>query len=336
MPNYIFSGSLTPSTGAEAIWFLKETFVAAGYTVVSSSDASTFSAGDNLSVATDLANSHAWFLIRAPLAATASTDYGGVQREWAFQRGTSNRNWRVAYSYSGSFTGSANTTTIPDAPDEVRTIGTEYPAFGYSTNALPVDAGYRCHIGVDSEEPWGWYIVFVPNGGGDPDWALLCDPMASGTFASEDTDPYVFYSGDTSCLRADPANSGMAMTVTASDAITPACWFKKGESDELYTGVATLNYSYYDTTQREVTDVGGSTTNPHNNNDDTLPVIWFRGANGGPSGPRGYKGVSGMLRYAACPVRSTADTISTGASGSKDLIIFRHFAFPWDGSTPGV
>ena len=153
MPNFIFSGSTSPATGAVAMWNMKQLFLAAGYTVPSSSDGTTFQAGDIHTTSTTLSNVDAWFIVRQPAAAAVNPDYGGVQREFAFQRGTNNLYWRAAYSYSSSFTGSADATTIPTALDQKRIIGTEFPAFSYNTTFLDADGSYVLHHCVDTEAP---------------------------------------------------------------------------------------------------------------------------------------------------------------------------------------
>jgi len=314
-------------------FFLKETLVAAGFTVPSSSDGSSLSAGDIINTSADLNNNNAWFIVRQPQSATSS--HGGVQREYAFQRGTTSRTWRAKYSYSASFTGSANATTMPTAADEVRLIGSELPSFAFDSNTLLTDGTYRLNIAVDQEPPHSFYWVTFPNGGGDPGNCLLVDGMLSGTFAPGDNDPYVQYWADISVLSGEVSTGGPALSITASAITSPACWTRKGESDEVYGGIGLLIYTLYDTLQREFVD-GCGTTNGHNGKDDLLPAIWFRSANSNPTGPGGYKGVSSLLKIPSGPDRSTGDTYSTTASGSKDFIRLGDMALPWNGTDPTI
>lgn len=332
MTNLLFSSSLSPSDGADAFLLLKNTLKEAGFTVPSSSNGTTFSAGDILSSSGDFGNS-SWFILRQPQSATSS--HGGVQREYAFQRSTNNISWRAKYSYSSSFTGSANATTLPDALDEVRLIGQELPTFGFDTSTLPTDGTYKLHIAVDQDPPHSFYWIIVPNGGGDPRNCLVVDGMLSGTFSPEDNDPYVQYYSDTSVFDGAPQANTPQSCITGSIIITPACWIRKGESDEVYGGISVTPYTLFDGTQREFID-GAGTTNGHNGKDDLLPFIWFRSANANPNGSGGYKGVSSLARVPSGPVRSTGDTYSTTASGSKDFIRFGDYALVWDGTNPTI
>lgn len=81
MPNYFFSASLSPSDGNDTFFILKETLKAVGFTVPSSSNGTTFSAGDILSSSTDF-GSNAWFIVRQPQGATAS--YGEFKENMLF------------------------------------------------------------------------------------------------------------------------------------------------------------------------------------------------------------------------------------------------------------
>lgn len=333
MINFVFSASLSTPTGDAAVWNLKETLVSGGFTVVSSSNGSTFSAGDNLTTVSDLANSNAWFIVRQPQSATSS--HGGVQREYAFQRSTTSRTWRAKYSYSASFTGSANATTLPDADDQVRILGAEIPSFGFDSNTFQTDGTYTTHIAVDMDPPHSWFLVNIPNGGGDPYNAWMVDGMLSGTFPPEDVDPYVQYFADNTVLAGAVGFSGPSLMVTASTIVSPAAWFAKNTGNEVYGGCGVLQYSAQDTSQKEFVD-GLGTTNHVNGNDDLLPLFWFRGANANPNGPGGFKGASMLMKIPSGPARTTGDTFSTSASGSKDYILFHDIAVVWDGSDPVV
>lgn len=331
MPNYFFSASLSPSDGNDTFFILKETLKAVGFTVPSSSNGTTFSAGDILSSSTDF-GSNAWFIVRQPQGATAS--YGGVQREYAFQRSTTTRTWRAKYSYSSSFTGSANATTMPTALDEVRLIGAELPGFAFDASTLPTDATYRLNICVDQEPPFSWYMCLIPNGGGNPLNILLVDGMLSGTYSPLDNDPYVHYYSDSNPASALQSSGEITSPLTASTIQTPACWTRKGESNQVYGGIALMVWSAPNPTNPD--DFAGTigTTNAYNNKDDLLPTVWYRTTTANPAGPGGYKGVASLMKIPAGPVRATGDTYSTVSSGSKDYILFRNLAFVWNGTDP--
>lgn len=334
MPNYLFSASLSPTTSDDALYMLKQTLKAAGWTVPSSSNGTTFAAGDILSTSGDF-GSHAWYILKQPLGATGS--YGGVRREIAIQKSTTGRSIRAKYSYSSSFTGSATATVMPTSSldDGVRIIGSELPAFGFDASTLPTDGTAKMHICADQEPPYSFYWVFVPNGGGAPVNALMFDGMVSGTFDTADTDPYVFYWSDSGPFSAAVNGSSIASTITASTVVTPICWTRKGMTGQIFGGIGILQYSQHDGLSNNFSANLG-TTNAFNSKDDLLPVIWYRGAGANPSGQGGYKGVSSLMKIPASVGRATGDTYSTTASGSKDYILFNRIALVWNGTDPVI
>ncbi len=327
MTSYIFSASFTPATSTTMMFDFKQLLKVAGWTVPSSSDGTTFSSGDILNSPSDLANTDAWFILRQPLDATAS--YGGVQREFAIQRGSADDDWRGKYSYSASFTGSADASTLPDADDQVRFWGEELPSFGVDLNFFSSNGSYKVAMAADTKQPFGWYL-FNYSHGGDVNQCLVFEPMAVGTTASQDKDPYVIYVSDSSTFSLDAAGGDMTDASTGSTISHPACWMKKGQSDEKYTGVAAMRFTQSPDSYGDGNNQG--TTNPHNNNDDLLPIIWYR--DGSLSTPSGYKGVSRQMRMAVTPARATLSTVSTGSASSRDFIIARSVALPWDGTIP--
>lgn len=332
MTNYYFSASLSPTTGDDAIWYVKETLKTAGWVVVSSSNATTFAAGDILSSSTTLAASNAWFVIKQPLGATGS--YGNVRRELAIQRGTTSRSWRIKYSYSASFTGSATATVLPNALDEVRTLATaDFPTFSFRTTFFAADGGYKLHVAADQDPPYSFYFLTIPNGGGTPNNCLFMDGMLSGTFDPGDADPYVFYTSETSPLSALLSAGTLITCVSAANNASPLCWTRKGQVNQIYGGIGILQYVGYDSGQNSIAQTHAA-TNAYNSKDDLLPILWYRGANANPNGAAGYKGVSSLMKMPAGVVRSTGDTYSTTASGSKDFIRANGIAFVWNGTDP--
>ena len=111
----------TPATGAVAMYELKELLKLAGWTVLSSSDGTTYnSGGDQItsgaSGANGMANNNAWFRIRSPAGAGAVS--------FTFQRGTTNLAWRIVRSRTAGFTtGSPSATVVPSASDGGTMLG---------------------------------------------------------------------------------------------------------------------------------------------------------------------------------------------------------------------
>lgn len=332
MPNYFFSASLSPFNGNDAFFLIKETLKSVGFTVPSSSNGTIFSAGDILTSPSAF-NVNSWFILRQPVAATAS--HGGVQREYAFQQSNTTLTWRAKYSYSASFAIGGTATTMPTALDEVRLLGGELPGFSYRVNFIPFDGTYKMHVCVDQEPPFSWYVCFVPNGGGDPPTILLVDGMLSGTYSSQDNDPYVHYFSNYFAAYGGIDNGLITSTITGSNITTPACWTRKGEPNQVYGGIALIVWAAQNSTLKTFAGSLG-TTNAYNNKDDLLPAVWYRGSAANPAGPGGYKGVSSLIKIPTGPVRATGDTYSTVSSGSKDYILFRNFAFPWNGTDPVI
>lgn len=189
-----FSDVNTIGTGAAAIFKLKAVLKAAGWTVPSSSDGTTYnSSGDQITVATSgaggMANNNAWFVIREP----------GGRREWCWQRGTNNQNWRVKYSASARFTGgSPSATRVPSATDspDANALG------GGGTDASPsfaslfaTDSSYRVHITANSTPISGAYpfniITTTTPGSTASNFSAFQEPLATGSYSSADTDPAV-------------------------------------------------------------------------------------------------------------------------------------------------
>jgi hypothetical protein len=327
MPNYIFSASITPTDGRQVMLFLKDFLKSAGWTVPSSSNGTTFSAGDILSSSTDFGN-NSWFILKQPLGATGS--HGGVRRELAFQRSTTNTTWRAKYSYSSSFTGSANATTMPSAPDEVRILGSQFPGFGYST-WFTTDGAYKINLCADTEAPYSFYLHAT--GSGTAQRIISMDGLVSGTFAANDNDPYVFYVSNVNVCQMSSLSTGMVSATTGSEISTPACWTRKGYPDEGYAGMSATNYAWADN--------GGlgnnlstirSSINAYTGQDDLFPIYYYRMAGNGPPGG-GFKGMSSLFKITS-PLRNNGDTFSTIFSGSRDQMCIVHVAVPWNGTDP--
>jgi len=326
----ITSASLTPATGAEAMYNFKQLLVAAGWVVVSSSNGTTLQAGDLITSGAVLANANAYFVVKQPLGATGS--YGGVRRELGFQRTTTNLVWRITYTHSSASTNGGSATVMPNDTGNVerRWIFADGAA---GQTLFATDNTYRWHCVADNEAPYGFWAGAYPIGGGNPTTMILMDPMISGSFPHTDNDPYVFYAGSSNVLVQDAAgnNNAMNQVSTASLPHTPKCWLAKGVTGESFTGIGIPSLSWYNAATITATNTLG--TNPSNAKDDVLPVFWARQSAAG--GTTGFKGFSSLLR-AKNVVRSTGDTLSTTSSGSKDWICMRDYVVRWDGSTPTV
>ena len=332
---YKYSLNQTPATGAEAMFQLKAVLTTpstgAGWTVLSSSDGSTYNAsGDQITAsgsgASGMANDSAWFVVRDPS--------GSGGRQLCIQRGTANYSWRIKYSASAGFSGgSPSATQTPSAADEVFLCGSggdSSPIF--SSHFYTSDGSYRCHIVADNDaaSKYSFWMACYPTGGGAPNQALILDGLITGTFPTEDDDPVVFScSGYTS--------SPLVLSTFSSDSHVsgqwygPAAWLRKGETDQAFVAVPAL--SLYSGGVQTVPS--GLPTNPHNGKDEGVPVIYARRAGAtvySGSNPTGYKGVSRLCRWMGTS-RSTGSTM-----GTKTRIALGDLTLPWPDSatTPVV
>lgn len=110
--SYVFSVNQQPATGSVAMWQLISTLKTAGWSQIDSSDGTTQGASQVTNGGAGingLGNTSAWVRIQAP------TTTGGLysqNREFIFQRGTTDLQWRVKYSAVGGFIGGVSSATI--------------------------------------------------------------------------------------------------------------------------------------------------------------------------------------------------------------------------------
>jgi hypothetical protein len=314
---YTFDTNNTITTGAEAIYNLKEALKTAGWTVASSSDASTYNdSGDQITSGSSgvngMDNARAWFRIQMP------TSQGAV-REFTFQRSqTYHYQWRIKYSYSAGFTGgSPDATTTPSATDEQILNGGGTDA-SPSWDTLFATSGtwrHSCAAG-GSDELYVFYSMCFLSGGGSVTSTFIWEAMTANSYPTEDIDPYVLFFDNTS-----PDDSAFSNVNTGTQG-----YLDKGGGSESFTTIPALTHED-SVSQIEV----GLPSNPHTGKDDLLPMVYARRAALG--GTAGYKGIGYMMRWLGIS-RTVGDTITV--SSSRDKIVFGDVAFPWDGSTPTI
>lgn len=313
--SYTFTVNQSPTTGAETIFLLKARLKAAGWTVPSSSDGTTYNAaGDQItgfaSGAGGMANNSAWFRIQDP----------GGTREFTFQRGTTNTAWRIKYSASAKFTtGSPGATQTPQSSDQQLILGAGTDASPTFGTLFSTDGGYRAHFMADNSTPYPFYFFCYANGGwpgttGLP--ALLFDPVTNADAA--DTDQAVIYVA----VTADTTPFGISHYAGTTSG--PKGYLKKGLAGE---GFVTIPAAYY---QAQVGTLvpANLVSNPHSGKDDEFPVPYMRQQ--AQANPTGYKGVSRIVHWRAT-TRSTGSTLSVTVS--KDRVVISSCSLPWDGSS---
>lgn len=316
---WTFTTNQTPATGAVAVYNLKERMKAAGWVVKASSDGLTYGpAADQIghggSGAGGMANTGAWFRIQAP---------DGI-REFTFHRGTTNQYWRVKYSASAKFTGGTpGATQTPTATDEVVMRGSGTDASAGSTSWFGTDGTYRQQIGADNAAPYAfWMSTYATGGSVNTSGSMVFDPVSSSSPA--DTDPVVIYfDAGASPDNSIQSNGSSPWSATSSG---PGGWLKKGLAGETYVGIAGLNYNVGNTSIVP----GGGVTNPHDGDDDELPIVYYRGA--AQTAPQGYKGISGVFRWHV-PTRACGDVASVAAAMDRFILPGGKVSVPWDGVT---
>lgn len=306
--------NLSPATGSEAVFYLKEALKQAGWVVKSSSDGTTYnSTGDQITVATSgaggMANNSAWFRIQSPAGASSI--------EFTFQRGTTNTTWRMKLSHSSMFTGgSPGATQTPSATDERIIAGGGTDAAPTFFTWLATDNNYKVHIGTDNAAPYAWYMVALPNGGGSPRRAWYV-PLLSGGSPSADVAQYVVEMNTGSMTFASLSNA------TANTGCFGQGFYKKGLSGEAFKPFRL--FAYY-------SSGGGSylnqnVANPYDGNDVLLPCPIGRLNADSEAGWKGWAPTS----MVALQTAQRADGDYVDVSGAR-YAIFDDIAFIWPSS----
>lgn len=307
--NFIFSVNQTPAAHPYAVFQLKTALKEAGWTVPWSSDGvERVGAGDRLIVpgtgVGGLANPRASFVLRQPLA---GGPWAASRRELCFQ-GSGSIGWRVKYARS-PFSG-GGLVKSPSAPDEQFVLGGSSDDDPHFEPWFPIngDGRYRYNVVAQRESPFGFWAGGFGNGGGDPGpGVLLLDPLLLGSFALEDPDPMVLYA------------SATGHTLTAEHLGGSDC--PRGFLREAFVPTPALTWA---TATGGRLAPGGLRANAFTGKDELLPIPYGRG---------GYKGISTLMRWIGSN-RTTGTALSH--AGTRDLIVYRHVALPWDGSLPLV
>lgn len=302
---------LSAPTGSEALYAWKTLLKAAGWTVTTSSDGTTYSAVADVittgaSGANGLANSKAWFVIANPAGPSL-----------CFQRSTSaNETWRVKFSARAGFTGgSPGATQVPSATDEgTAMLGSGTDASPGFATLFPSDTTYRYNAGVNSVAPRTFYSVAFTAGGSNPNHALMFDGLQASTFAAGDTFPYIMYvDGTTNAFASNLYNDPTKYRTMIAGGST------------IYQA-AIANYQHSPVTS-------GLNPNLVTGLDDLLPVIYI--AKDTSAGALIHvKGESSMVLWETVgSVSAPRDTpFQLQGAGVNDLMLFGILVFPWDGT----
>jgi hypothetical protein len=306
----------SPANGTAAIFSLLTQLCTAGWIVKRWSDATTLSSdnvnlttnpyGSSSSGAGNLGNSSAWFRVAA----------GDATREWLFQRGAGDATWTVSRSKAGFVGGSPNATTASTATDAT--------ALFSAASAFSAPPG-RWFISLDTVN-YGWTAFALPVGGGNVLTFLADEPLSSGSFAAEDTDPYLWLgyynvtglsaAGTYGMISAASVFLGFKrFTAAASNQRITYGSVIAGFNETCAPAGNTINL------QMGQTPVGG------------LEVPWqipvFR--NAAASTSSGWVGVPSRHRWTTVGGRANADKL---VAGSDNWLYAAGIWIVWDSSTP--
>jgi hypothetical protein len=339
-----FTVNQTPASYGLALYQMISTMLAAGWTMVMSSDGTTSGAGVHVtsgsSGAGGLANTGAWVVMQQPAGNVAP--YAGTRQIMLQVSNTTGNAIRCVYSRAAGFTG-GTATQSPTATDERFVAGGGTPAsptYYTWSNGSPPAMRFECMADdgtAGSKMPFAVYAVDFATGGGISHGGFLFDPVSN--YETGDSDPYVLMWGqnggawvNTSDFAASSGGPVTDATKEGNSSGYAKCWNNP-------SALNSLPAVFYSTqglvpaegsTQTAVANMG---TSPTTGNDINVPVIWARCGNRG--GTTGWKGVSMMCRYRGAN-RSSGTTISVSGAGAKDFIVVADLVLPWDGSAPVV
>lgn len=305
-----------PISQAEAIYDLKQTMKLAGYTVRGSGDGiSAHSAvGDIITSpgtgANGMNNTNAWFTIRQGTGGSAP--FSGV-REWTFQRSTSSQVWFCEYSGPNTtFDQSTGTATVRPVGVTAGEVKSFTPNAG-ADSILPANTLFTYQIRVgDSAEDFHWYLQCYPFGGGITNGRVMFLPMASNSITPTEDDPFVMCATQSNLLRA---------TIASNNNCNMFGW--QGKNGVINTW-AEINAPYLSNTSAGACIPTGIPTNPTNQEDDSIPMLWARRAG---LGAGGMKGMTTKMRWSGT-VRETGAVFD-----ASNYINFDDVNMPWDAST---
>lgn len=338
-----YNVNFTPSTGAEAMYELKNVMTGSGWTVISSSDGSTFSAGDNITSPTSLAGSSRWFIIQEPT--------GAGSREWCFQRTSDNATWRVKISpYGGFGGGSPSLTQVPSATDEGLIVGSGTDASPTGGQLFPSDGTYKFHmvsdntaIGPAGNQAYGFWAfanIIGSIAGTNIKTLIMQEPLAVGSYpslngtraatTSGEADPAIYacaYDGSGYKTYLNYGNNGslskMAGSYTENDNTVKYFYSYQNASGSFTNGDEILGFQQ---------GVGYLGVSPVSSEDVLMPLAYGRYATGVNTPPyharatyTGFKGMTHFIRKSSVN-RSASDTVNL----TTDAYIYANqVLIPW-------
>lgn len=314
-----------------------------------------------------------WFILRMP-GGNATDGYKEIcVQSLAWQIGTDPStisNWgqfRIKFSPSGFDLANCKQFEVPPA----KTAASRTPAnssashgkkdeiiWGSGTDASPgaIDLfgpkqSFKMHMMANDSDGYGFYFFTTHIATTRVRSFVMLDPLLTGSYPSEDKQPYVWfgrgYSSPAALTLADMNGSGLQ---NSPGLYYQGAFFNYGNQYETFAGVGVATPSLKEYSMGYLTSLAGKLpSNPHTGKDDLFPAMWVKPgpdlwgnnlpgnagyyyADGWPNLGFGYKGISSLLKIVSTN-RSTLDTLSVAASG--DRIVINDMCIPWQsGTTP--
>ena len=313
--------NLSHSNGAETIFILKRLLKNEGWTVLESSDGTTYNgSGDQITTASSGAggmdNSSAWFRIEDPASL----------REYIFQRGVNSYTWIWRYSASDGFTdGDPDETTLPTANDQQGLSS----ASATSQVLFPSSGTWKAHMAAQDAAHNGvyswWLCAYTTS-----EKTFMCCEAIDSTSTSNDSDPCIHYGSDDK-----PTYTNLCSSISTTNPNSFRGWMRYGEDDEQWSGVSgTYYFSYSNVPLWPLNSVSDWCLDPHDSKVKTMPIHWYR--HGSTESMVGYKGKGKYLRYN--PANTTYGYADLLQDGSDYWMVFGDLLLPgWpDGTLPST
>ena len=317
----IYSVNQLPGSGAAALYALIQHLVSAGWTVRAAGDGiSAYSASNGTAVthsgagANGFNNYKAWYRLRMP-----GTD--SAPREIVIQRGSNATDARVKYSAGAAFSGGSPSAT------QCSTASNEQVLISGGTDALPTGTNLvgtinRVSMWADNAAPYGFGMVGW-SAAGAITFGLALEPMASGSYPSEDADPYVWAVHPNAATFGNVDNAWSNTGVTTTNG-----WYKYGLTGAAWVGIWATRYA--PVAGAAFAPNASGAANPYSGKDDELPLLWGRGPALSTPGLKGF----GQLMRLTWATRPSLSTLSVASAGAKDRLVINQVSIPWSGVDP--
>lgn len=341
----------------DTIFKLKSLLKTAGWTIIAAGSGSTVDVSgiDLFPTSASMFIPLSWFAIKS----------NAGNHSYCFQRSSSSvstANWRIKYS-PGGYDASTGTPTKTPSPtmvgDELYSLGDGSdisPTFSIMNIYASNTPSQFMHIGASVDDGSFWWAVYTSgsaqlgcNGG------MIYSKLASGTYPTEDVDPYVIYGpGIMFPLIALPMGAGNLMYTDVGAYVnnignqtrwlgtmrrTSTLYGNNSFYGNMQPNAVMEDYTVAHTHYALIPSIEPSYPlgpNPITNEPQLFPIGFWRplnttlGIQGGIQ-LSGFKGAAKNVYYTAGS-GSTGHTYSTGSSVSRDYIGIGRYTLPWNGA----